>query len=141
MGDSIYDPKKVIIDFGGLSASGYAKGVFFKIGRNEDGVKLNVGAGGEFVVTRNNNRSGQATLTLQQDSLYNDYLSEKAQLFQDGGGGVAPFFVKDLHGNTMYHAEKAWVRKVADSEFSDEATNREWMFEFPDLEIFVGGAD
>jgi hypothetical protein len=140
MAESVYDPKKVTIDFGGFQFSGYAKGSFIRVTRNEDGVKLDIGSDGEHVITRNQNRSGTIRLTLQQDSDGNDYLSAKAALFEADGGGIEPLIVKDLHGTTLHHAEVAWVRKYAEWEGSNEATNREWMFETPDLTMFVGGA-
>lgn len=140
MAETVYDPKKVICDFGGFQFSGYAKGTYIRVSRNEDGVKLDIGSDGEHVIVRNQNKSGQFRLTLQQDSAGNDYLSAKAALFEADGGGLHPFIVKDLHGTTLHHAEVAWVRKVSDWEASNEATNREWLFETPELTMFVGGA-
>lgn len=134
----VYRPDDIIIDFGGFQIHGFAKGTFVKVAQNEDDATLNVGGDGEGSVVVNLNDSAVVTFTLKRSSAANDILSAKRAAFK-AGGGADPILIKDLKGTTMHHAEHAWVKKIADSEFSSEETQREWVLEVEKMESLVGG--
>lgn len=134
-----YDPAQIILNFGGRDISGFAKGTFVKIMRNEDAFKLTVGADGENTRSKSNNKSGRFIFTLIQGSLSNDYLSSLATADELSNGGVVAGLVKDALGTTIAQAAKCWSVKKPDSEFADEAGNREWIFETGNMDYTVGG--
>lgn len=134
-----YDPAKLVIVFGGFPISGYAEGTFVNVARDADAFSKNVGSGGSVARAKSNNKSGSVTITLQQTSLSNDYLSGVAIADDIGGTGILPLIVKDLEGTTLYESAHAWIRKVADGDFSNEIEGREWVIDCEVLEMVTGG--
>lgn len=135
-----YDPKKIVITFGGILIQGYADGTFVNAERSEDAFETSVGAGGDVTRVRNNNRTGTVTLTLQSESLTNDLLSAKAAVDEASGRGVGSLFIKDLNGTTLVRAESAWIKKMPGTEYADSGGNREWVIDCAELEIHAGGS-
>ncbi len=134
-----YDPAKVIVTFFGNVLSGFADGAFVTAERNEDAFTLTVGADGEAARTRNQNKSGTVTLTLKQDSMSNDVLSALHAVDELSGTGVGPLLIKDLAGLTVVAAQNAYIKKVASAEFGKELSDREWVLEADNLQVFNGG--
>lgn len=134
-----YDPKQVILIVGGFQITGYAEGTFVNIARREDAFTLHVGSDGEGVRSKSNNRSGTVTFHLLQSSHSNDILSAFAKADELTNAGIFPLMVKDGSGSSLYMAQSAWIKKIADSEFGKEAGAREWGLETDNLEAFVGG--
>lgn len=134
-----YDPKKVIITFGGAIMSGFADGTFLTVTRREDAWSLQIGTDGEGTRSKSNNRSGSFELVLMQSSSSNDVLSALAEADELTNAGVFPALVKDVNGSSLYSAETAWIVKIADSEFGRDAGPRTWKIETNELIVFVGG--
>lgn len=134
-----YDPGKVIVTFKGIQILGFADGTFVKASRSEAAFKTKVGAYGDVVRTRNRNKMGSVVLTLQQTSLSNDALSAALLNDETSGTGAGTLMIKDLNGTTLFESSVAWVNKMADGEFGDDATNREWTVDCGELKIFNGG--
>jgi hypothetical protein len=134
-----YDPGQVIVNFKGVDISGFAEGTFVNAQREKEAFTKAVGADGAVTRVRSRDRSGMVTVTLQAASPVNDVLSSIAISDEIFGDGVGPLLVKDLLGNTLVDAESAWIRKVPDIEFGDEASSREWAFDCAELTIKVGG--
>ena len=135
-----FDPAKHVITWAGILFQGPASGTFLSAERADDAFKLDVGAAGDVTRVRNRNRTGSVTYTCQAASPLNDQLSARAALDEAFGTGVGPLQVKDLNGNTVLHAEYAWIRKMPTVEIADEASNREWIFDCADLAMTVGGS-
>lgn len=136
-----YSPDEIVINWGGADLSAaLAKGVFVKIGRNEDSATLSVGSTGEATVVLNRNKSGRCVLTVMMDSAVNEIMSARLALFEQGLGGIEPLLLKSLRTGTLYHAENAWLVKAADGEYSNEDTTREYTLETDKLEVFISGA-
>lgn len=133
-----YDVKKLSIIVGTRPMTGLADGTVVTVRRNEDAFTTQIGADGEGVRSKTNNRSGQIELSLQQGSDDNAFLSEIAIADELANGGVVPILVKDNLGNSLYAAESAWIKKVPDSEFARETGTRTWVFETAQLNVFVG---
>ncbi len=138
MGQKTYDAKQVSIIVGVSPLVGLADGSFVTVRRNSDAFNLQIGADGEGVRSKTNDRSGQIEVVLQQGSDSNDLLSELALADEVSNGGVVPVLVKDNLGNSLYAAESAWIRKVPDSEFAKDTGSRTWIIETAQLNVFVG---
>jgi len=134
-----YDPKEVVVTIGGVPMQGFADGTFVTINRISDAFTSVAGADGEIARAKSNDKRGELTLTLMQTSLSNDVLSGIAVIDENTNGGVVPVIVKDLSGTTTYFSGTGWIRKVPDSEFGKEISNREWVLELADMDVFVGG--
>lgn len=134
-----FDPKKFAIVFGGKIISGYQDGTFIIARRNQQAFNLKVGTDGEGTRVKTNDRSGQVEIHLMQSSPSNDDLSSIAAADELLNAGVNPLLIKDNTGNTLGTAATAWIQKLPDTEFGNEANGRSWILETDDLELFVGG--
>jgi len=134
-----YNPKKVVVVIGGFPMGGWADGQFLNISRATDAYTKHVGAGGDTSRAKSNDRSGEATLTFAQTSPSNDVLSGFATADEISDTGVVSFTVKDLSGRSTYVSGFAWIRKVPDGTFDKEITDREWILDLTDLDVFTGG--
>jgi hypothetical protein len=134
-----YNPADVSIIFAGIPIEGFADGTFLVAERDNPSFTKMVGADGEGARAKSNDTGGTVTLTLMQTSLANDALSAIAALDEASGDGVGPLLVKDNSGRTLVIAESAWVQKPANAEFARELSNREWVLESDNLNIFDGG--
>ena len=134
-----YNAADVDIIFAGISIDGKADGTFVTVERRAEAFTLVVGAGGEGLRSKSNDRSATVTLALMQSSAANDALSALAVLDEESGAGVGPLLIKDRSGSTLCAAPTAWIQKFANAEFAKEGSEREWIIETNDLRMFVGG--
>jgi hypothetical protein len=134
-----YDPKKVILVIGGVPIGGYADGTFILFERTTDMFSKVVGADGEVSRAKSNDKTGQFTITLLQTSDSNDILSGIAELDERLNSGVVPAILKEMNGTTTIFSGTVWVRKKPNIEYSKEVTNREWVLDAAESEVFVGG--
>lgn len=136
-----YQPDQVALIAVGVPVTGFAPGTFITAERNEDSFSLSVGSDGDACRTRTNNLSGRITFTLLQSSASNILLSAIANTDErsPAGDGILPSTVKDNSGTTLLLAENSWIVKPANVEYSNEATNREWVVETNELNMVVGG--
>jgi len=136
-----YDPLDIKMSWNGIIFTGFAEGTFITVERNEDAFNMQVGSGGDVVRVKSNNRSGLATLTLMQSSPTNDLLSTKSVLDERLGvaGQVGPLSIVDFNGTTKIFALNTWIQKPAQVEFSNTASQREWMFACASIDMFIGG--
>jgi len=136
-----YDPKEVSIIIGTRPLTGLADGTFVTVRRNSDSWSLQIGADGEGVRSKTNDRSGQVEIVLQQGSSDNDFLSELANSDEVSNGGVVPILIKDNLGSSLFAAESGWIKKPGDSAFAKETGDRTWLFETAQLNMFIGGSE
>lgn len=140
-----YDPKEIVITLGGIpgfaahTVGGYADGTFVKVAFDADQFTKTVGADGEVSRSKSNNYAGSIEITLTQVSDTNDALSALAIIDRATSNGVIPVTVADLRGRTLHVSTGAWVKKIPDTEFGKEQSNRTWMLDCETLESFVGG--
>ena len=127
MATKTYDPKLVIITFG-LPINGYADGTFISVTSSTERFTTTVGADREVTRTRSNDDTAEITITLKQSSASNDYLSTVAELDRTLNLGIRPLQIVDLSGTTLLFWPEAWVQSMPDVEFSNEATDRAWVF-------------
>lgn len=135
-----FDPKKIAVTVAGQLIHGFAKGTFVKIGRDEDGFSLMVGADGESTRAKNANKAGKFTFTLLATSASNDYLTSLHLADELSGQSTFAVMVKDNRGTSLYAAATAWVVKPADAEWGVEAAQREWVIQTDELLPFAGGS-
>lgn len=134
-----YQPDYVTVAWSGIPITGFAPGSFINAARNNDSWNLSVGSGGDATRAKSGDRSGRVTITLLGSSASNTALSHAAALDERDGSQVGPLLIKDLSGADVVVAGTAWIVKPPDLEKSNEETNREWVFECDNLEIFAGG--
>lgn len=139
MATRTYNPSLVVVSFSGVPITGFAKGTFITVERNEDTYSLMVGAGGEASRKQSLNRSGKITLTLMATSQANDVLSAFAVSDELSGNAVLPFFMKEVNGTTLVAAQSAWIMKMPKVERADDISTVEWVFEAEAIEILAGG--
>jgi hypothetical protein len=134
-----FDPAQVSIIFAGIPIEGFADGTFITAARDNPSFTKVVGSDGEGARSKSNDTGGSVTVTLMQTSLSNDALSAIMALDEATGDGVGPLLIKDGLGRTLISAESAWLEKPADAEFAREISNREWVIQTDNLQIFDGG--
>jgi hypothetical protein len=137
-----YNPSRVVVIMDGFPITGFADGTFVNITMMNDGITTQVGADGEIARAINSDRRCTVTITLQQTSPANDFLSV---LFNTDiltcGGAVGPILVQDLCGETIFAASQAWITKPADLEFGKEITNRAWAIQTGAPGVYVVGGN
>lgn len=135
-----YDAKRVIITIGSHTVKGYADGSFISIEPDGDGTQAQAGADGEVARSLSNNPLHNVTLTLQQTSDTNDFLSDLLNRDRaSGGGGVVALQVRDLRGTSVFAASQAWVTNWPTFEDGTELNDREWALAAVATDIHVGG--
>ena len=134
-----YSPKRVELIFGGVPMRGFSDGTFINVERTSDSFTTNVGADGEVSRTHSADKTGKITITLQQTSDSNDFLSALIISDEISLLGQVPVLLKDTNGRTLAESPCAWIDKVANSEFSNELSDREWVISCSELIMFVGG--
>jgi len=134
-----YAADEVRIIAGGVPISGLADGTFVTISRDEQAFNKVTGADGSTSRAKTANRAGSITITLQQTSPSNDYLSGLAIADEQGSGGVVPMLIKDESGRTVAATGAAWVQQAPDQEFSKDVSEREWVMDCARIDMFVGG--
>jgi len=141
-GVKTYNPSRVVVVMNGFSISGFADGTFVNITMQNDGITSQVGADGEIARAISTDRRCTVTITLQQTSPANDFLSGMFSMdVLTCGGLLGPLLIQDLCGETIFQASKAWVVKPADVEFGKEIMTRDWQIETAPPSIYVVGGN
>lgn len=130
-----YDPKDVIVTFGGVSLSGFADGTFISVTASMERFQKVVGADGEVARGRSNDDTHEVTITLMQTSPSNDDLAAIAKSDRQSNDGVRALAIRDLGGNTLMFWPEAWVRQTPDIEFAKEVGERAWVFDTGQIAI------
>lgn len=134
-----YAAKKVAISFKGIPIIGVAKGSFVEADLTSDTFTGETGSDGEGARVQSADESGTVKITLMQQSLSNDYLSDCHALDRRTALGTGSLFIKDASGTTLINLPEAWVKKPATVTFADGSTGREWTFETCKMDMKVGG--
>ena len=128
-----YDLKGLTIAVGGTLAGGFADGEFCTFTANKERSNLTVGADGEAARSKLYDLSGQITLNLLQTSSTNETLSAYAK-----SNSTFSFALIDTSGTSVLACQNAWVRSYPDVSYSNEITERAWVIETDEAEVFVG---
>lgn len=125
-----YNPANVQITWGGWVFNGYAEGTFVEASRNTDNTSMSEGADGSIGITKIPSRSGQITLTLQQNSPSNMFLS-KVQLAQDASDEDiirADMTVRDKSGSFLAYLNSAHIMTPTGFTLGDDQQPKTWTF-------------
>ena len=122
-----YDPKMVVITFGGVPISGFAEDSFVECAPAEEGFSRKVGADGEVVRSHSNNNCYDVTVTLLQTSLSNGVLSAAAVADRATGLGLAPLSITEITSGSEHFFPQAWV-EVPTWARGKEAGEQAWTF-------------
>lgn len=125
-----YNAARVVVIVNGLSINGFADGTFVNIEMINDAITAQVGADGEIARAISTDRRCTVTLTLQQTSESNVFLSTMFNIdMLTCGGRAGPILIQDLCGDTLFAASQCWITKPATVEFSKEITTRAWALQ------------
>jgi hypothetical protein len=124
-----YDPKKVIITFGGVPLGGFADGTFVQVDPSGDFFTKKIGADGEVTRSMSNDNTHTVAITLQQSSLSNQYLSTCKTADKLTGLGTLPLSITDLNGASLFFWPQAWINADPGWGFAKENTDRAWTFQ------------
>ncbi len=134
-----YDPAQLSVIAAGRSLGGFADGTFVTVVRNNPMFIKSVGADGEIARSKSNDKGGVITITLQQTSVDNAFLSALAFADEVTGNSTFPVLIRDALGTYIANCADAWVEKQADAEFAKEITDRVWTIECSQLDSVGGG--
>lgn len=134
-----FDFKKVICLVGGIPMQGFADGVGIEVQLDDDLYQKTAGADGDVSRARRHGLASNAKLTFMQTSPSNDVLMAFAIADMLNNAGVVPMLIKDLLGTTVIFAPYCWVKKPPAFSAGKELSNREWMLDVANTELFVGG--
>lgn len=122
-----YDPKQVVITFGGVPIMGYAEDSFVECAPVEEGFTRKVGADGEVVRSKSNNGCYDVTVTLLQTSLSNGVLSAAEVADRATGAGMLPLSITEISSGSEHFFPQAWVERPTWAR-GKEAGEQAWTF-------------
>lgn len=130
-----YSPKDVVIAWGGVAITGLAEDTFLTVTRNADNSEEVVGAQGDVALTKVANTTGMIELTLLQNSVVNNILSN-IQLLQDGESDLfrANMTIQDPSGGTIWEAKDTHLKKSTDVTLGASQNGKTWQFFVSDLQ-------
>ncbi len=128
-----YDLKGLTVAIGGTLAGGFADGEFLVFRPNKERSNLTVGADGEGARSKLYDFSAQIDLNLLQTSYTNEILSAYAK-----ANSTFSFGLIDTSGTSVIAAVNCWVRSMPEVSYSSEITERKWVLETDEAEVFVG---
>ena len=125
-----YDPKMVIITFGGVPLTGFADGDFIEVSANDaDGFKKQVGADGEVGIAKSADNTHNVNFTIMQTSMTNEYLSSVRNTDKLTGRAVLPLSITDLNGLSLHFWPQAWIKGDPTWGYGKELKERQWTFD------------
>jgi len=134
-----YDPGEVLVLIAAIPISGFSDGTFVRVERSSDAFTKIEGVDGIISRSPNTDRSGTVSITLSQTSPSNDFLYGLAIADELSNAGVVPIFIRDRSGRSIFVSGFGWIRKVPSMEYSKSDSNREWMIDAVNLNMFGGG--
>lgn len=103
-----YDPKKVMVIWGGVALTGFAEGSIVSCEKNEENATHVVGAQGEVTQVINSDNTGTITVSLKSNSSSLPLLADDAQT-----NVIKPIQVIDMNsGAQNAGGSEAWVTKT-----------------------------
>lgn len=134
-----YSPDEISVIVDGQIISGFAEDTFVNVARDEESATFVPSATGGGSRTKNANKAGKFTFTLQQTSESNQVLSDYINRDENGENIILPVLVRDNSGSDLHKAEQCYIVKPADSQYAKSLQNREWVLQAEVLEMNLGG--
>jgi hypothetical protein len=120
---------------------GFAPDTIVSIERPDPTWESNIGTHGTHERIHRMDKTIRATISLQQTSESNDFLS--AILAYDEkdlrGGGLFTCTIADKSGRSAAYSDQAYVIQPSTYEFGQAASTRDWMIIMPYAEQHIGG--
>ena len=125
-----WDPKELIVNFGGIIIEGYADGSMVNIAPHDaDYWKKVMGADGETSRFKSANNSHVITLTLLQLSESNEELFNILETDKQTGNNLKALTITDNNGTIMGYWPEAWVRGDPEFPMGKENEDRTWTID------------
>jgi len=143
MADTVrtYDPSEVSVSVGLTPVTGFADGTFVVCEKDADSFSKVVGIDGIVSRVKTRNRAGSVKITLTQTSPSNDQFSLIATLDELSNTGIVPISVKDNNGTSLCTVAWAWVKKIPSLDNGKDLSNREWIFDTADMDLWIGASN
>lgn len=124
-----YDPTCVKFIWNGHIFVGFAEGTFIEASRDEDNFSNTYGGDGSLARTKTTNRGGTITLTLQQNSPSNKYLSG-IQIADDNTCGLTTgeAIVEDRSEGNIMTGSNVAIMTPASMAYADDQSPKTWVF-------------
>lgn len=135
-----YSMDQHIAVFGNQEILGFADGDVIKVARSKPVFTTKVGAKGDVTRVRTADKTGTIMITLQAGAASNDYLAGLISADESSGSSILPIMIKDLNGNFLVTAEKAWITKYPDETRGEDGPSREWEIFCAELIMVSGSA-
>lgn len=136
-----YDPKSVKATWGVTPLlRGVAEGTFITLDRRERTWTMPVGVDGEPARVRTNNFTGVVTFTLRNGSPTSTALTAQLQVDELTGVVVAPFFLTDFSGFTIWSSPLAFLEGWPTEAFGSGENSRTWTLLCSPLIPLPGGS-
>lgn len=119
-----YDPKKVRLFLMTQRVTGYAADTKIVVARNEDNTIPHVGVDGEVSVALSRNQSGVVTVSLQNTSVWNGYLSDWQKQASVTGLVFFPVLLEGSQGLGL--STIGWIQKQPDLTYGTEVGQMDW---------------
>jgi hypothetical protein len=128
-----YDPRNVILMFGGALIDGYAPDTFIEIEFNSPRYATAVGATGKGIRSKRNDKSAVIRISLLPGSPSN--LAFQAAMAADdaNNSGAKPLKINDLGTGRGWVSAGAWVRQEPGASMQAEAQPQVWELETDEL--------
>ena len=132
-----FDPKKVKVTVAGLNIVGFSEEKVM-VERSNNSWELTVGCDGEATRVKSNDLSGKITLTLQQTSPSNDFLT--TVFYNDQANNeVVRVEILDTSGKSKIVAAKAWIEKMPEASYGKTHSDRQWVFCTNNISYYMAG--
>lgn len=140
MSVSTFDPNEVDVIVDGFVITGFgdASDVISVI-RGDDAWKLIQGTDGDSIFVKMRKKGGIVALKLLQSSASNDTLSTIENAAEIGIAVPVAIGIRDNNGTSLVAASKAFIMKIPDLAWGNDANDRVWPILCADLDVFAGG--
>jgi hypothetical protein len=130
MATKTYDPKSVTVTVNGVYITGLGESMV-EITKDENNYDTKVGAQGDTIRTKINNKLGTIKLTLQQTSPQLSYLDSLAN-----SGALIPISIISANDpKETTSVTEAFLKKPSDRKYGKDAEDREYEFQALDLKL------
>lgn len=135
-----YDPKFVMVSFGGIIITGFADGSFVDVESDEAMWSTKTGADGEGVFQKSNNLAGKVTVRLMPTAFANSLLSALLNADIATSTGLRPLEISDANTGTIHNALRARIAGQPKKVYAKEAEAIEWEILCLDLVTQFGSS-
>ena len=136
-----FDPNLYLVTFSAIPLSGWVEDSMIEI--EEDGPAFTYKKGLDGDITRSKvvNQTALVTVHLMSSSRSNAALSliHAQDKLSDGGAGVAPVFMKDGNGISIFAHDQAWIEGMPKISRGKEADDNAWKIRVASGYKFIEG--